>query len=139
MSERPNAEKDVPEISLDTARLPDPDIAATGDGRVIAAALNALTSELRLTNLLLAQSMQDAAGSIVYAGRHDAIRRVVNERLLYVLPPADRSGYDFPPYSDPEPQPSDGPEYHAEHAAWSARQTRVLPPGNPASQGESHE
>ena len=26
-----------------------------------------------------------------------------------------------PPASDPEPQPSDGPDYHAEHASWAAR------------------
>lgn len=78
-----------PHINLDTARLPHPDNAVTGDGRIIAAALNALTSEIRLTNLLLAQEMKDAAGSVVYASRHDLIREVMNERLLHLLDDSD--------------------------------------------------
>ena len=31
---------------------------------------------------------------------------------------------------DPEPQPTDGPDYHAEHAAWRARADRALVVGN---------
>jgi len=26
---------------------------------------------------------------------------------------------------DPEPQPTDGPDYHMEHAFWLARQARI--------------
>ena len=83
-----SASDEAARVNLDTARLPNPDAAATGDGRVIAAALNTLTSELRLTNLLLAQGMKNAEGSIVYAGQFGAIHTVIRERLLHILPPA---------------------------------------------------
>lgn len=82
-----SAEKETGRINLDTARLPDPDLAGTLDGRAIAGALNALTSELRLTNLLLAQSMKNAEGSIVYAGQFGLIHDVIRERLLHVTTP----------------------------------------------------
>lgn len=40
----------------------------------------------------------------------------MNDHLSYLCRLADRL---FP---DPEPQPSDGPDYHADHAAWADRQ-----------------
>lgn len=44
--------------------------------------------------------------------------------------------------SDPEPQPSDGPEYHAEHQFWRDRQackTRVTPPVLTGEDGTTQE
>lgn len=36
------------------------------------------------------------------------------------------TGQFMPDTGDREPQPTDGPDYHAEHAAWASRQKRPI-------------
>lgn len=53
---------------------------------------------------------------------HTATRLAAKANLILVE--AVLAGAENPNFADPEPQPGDGPDYHAEHAAWAARQEK---------------